>query len=240
MASVEKFTDAAVTNQLRHNAREIITNSNKDIDKARTHLNYSLTPERSLSPRAYYTTRKQELYVYGRKDVKTMAGWIVTAPKELTTPEEEHEFFISTYNFLENRYGKENVVQAVVHYDEGKKEKAVDRWGKVLTDDSGKPIYKLTFGRPHLHFDFIPVVADTTPKHPQAEKICANDVLTRHELQCFHSDLQKHLQNDGLNCSVITGITKLNGRNYTVKELKTNYEAQRKLQYEHEYERSRW
>ena len=52
MASVEKFTDAAVTNQLRHNAREIITNSNKDIDKARTHLNYSLTPERSLSPRA--------------------------------------------------------------------------------------------------------------------------------------------------------------------------------------------
>lgn len=102
MASVEKFTDAAVTNQLRHNAREIITNSNKDIDKARTHLNYSLTPERSLSPRAYYTARKQELYVYGRKDVKTMAGWIVTAPKELTTPEEEHEFFISTYNFLEN------------------------------------------------------------------------------------------------------------------------------------------
>ena len=182
MASVEKFTDAAVTNQLRHNAREIITNSNKDIDKARTHLNYSLTPERSLSPRAYYTARKQELYVYGRKDVKTMAGWIVTAPKELTTPEEEHEFFISTYNFLENRYGKENVVLAVVHYD----------------------------------------------------------VLTRHELQCFHSDLQKHLQNDGLNCSVITGITKLNGRNYTVKELKTNYEAQRKLQYEHEYERSRW
>lgn len=74
MASVEKFTDAAVTNQLRHNAREIITNSNKDIDKARTHLNYSLTPERSLSPRAYYAARKKELYVYGRKDVKTMAG----------------------------------------------------------------------------------------------------------------------------------------------------------------------
>ena len=74
----------------------------------------------------------------------------------------------------------------------------------------------------------------------QSEKICANDVLTRHELQSFHSDLQKHLQNDGLNCSVITGITKSNGRNYTVKELKASYEAQRELQHIHEYERSRW
>ena len=156
MASVEKFTDAAVTNQLRHNAREIITNSNKDIDKARTHLNYSLTPERSLSPRAYYAARKKELYVYGRKDVKTMAGWIITAPKELSSKQEEQTFFQSVYNFLENRYGKENVIQATVHYDEGKKVKSVDRWGKVLTDDEGKPIYKIAVGRPHLHFDFIP------------------------------------------------------------------------------------
>lgn len=240
MASVQKFTDSAVTNQLRHNAREIVNNSNRDIDKTCTHLNYSLTPERSLSPQEYYKTRKKELYVYGRNDVKTLAGWIVTAPKELSTPEEEHTFFLSAYKFLENRYGKENVIQAAIHYDEGKKEKVVDRWGKVLTDDSGKPIYKIAVGRPHLHFDFIPVVADTNPKHPQSEKICANNVLARHELQCFHSDLQKHLQNDGLNCSVITGITKANGRNYTVKELKANYEAQRELQHEHEYERSRW
>lgn len=44
--------------------------------------------------------------------------------------------------------------------------------------------------------------------------------------------------NYGINCSVLTGITKANGRNYTVKELKANYEKQREL--EHEYERSRW
>lgn len=240
MASVQKFTNSAVTNQLRHNAREIINNSNSDIDKTRTHLNYSLTPERSISPQEYYKIRKKELYVYGRSDVKTMAGWIVTTPKELNTSEDQRAFFLSTYKFLENRYGKENVIQAVVHYDEGKKEKAVDRWGKVLTDDTGKPIYKIAVGRPHLHFDFIPVVADINPKHHQSEKICANDVLTRLELQSFHSDLQKHLQNDGLNCSVITGITKSNGRNYTVKELKASYEAQRELQHIHEYERSRW
>lgn len=240
MASVQKFTDSAVTNQLRHNAREIVNNSNKDIDKTRTHLNYSLTPERSLSPQEYYKIRKKELYVYGHKDVKTMAGWIVTAPKELHTPDEERAFFLSTYNFLEKRYGKENVVQAIVHYDEGKKEKLIDRWGKVQTDDDGNPIYTLAIGRPHLHFDFIPVVADTNPKHSQSEKICANDVLNRRELQHFHTDLQKHLIANGIICSVLTGITKANGRNYTVKELKANYEVQRDLQHEHEYERSRW
>lgn len=63
MASVQKFTDSAVTNQLRHNAREIVNNSNKDIDKTRTHLNYSLTPKRSLSPQEYYKIRKKN-YMY--------------------------------------------------------------------------------------------------------------------------------------------------------------------------------
>ena len=238
MASVQKFTDSAVTNQLRHNAREIVNTSNRDIDKTRTHLNYSLTPERSLSPQEYYKTRKKELYVYDRNDVKTLAGWIVTAPKELNTPEEQRTFFLSTYKFLENRYGKENVIQAIVHYDEGKKEKQVDRWGKILTDATGNPIYKITVGRPHLHFNFIPVTPDTNPKHYQSEKICANDILNRRELQHFHTDLQNHLTANGINCSVLTGITKANGRNYTVKELKANYEKQREL--EPEYERSRW
>lgn len=248
MASVQKFTDAAVTNQLRHNAREIINSTNKDIDKSRTHLNYSLTPERPMSPKEYYISRKKELYVYGRKDVKTMAGWVITAPKELSDTQEELAFFRSTYNFLEHRYGKENVIQATVHYDEGKMEKVIDRWGKPLKDKNGKPIYKLIIGRPHLHFDFIPVVADNNPKHIQGEKICANDVLNRHELQHFHSDLQQHLKKDGIDCSVITGITKSNGRNYTVQELKERYEIKKELdrlhnlehKYTNEHERSRW
>lgn len=68
------------------------------------------------------------------------------------------------------RYGQENVVQAIVHDDEG--------------------------GQPHLHFCFIPVEEDL--KHEQGYKICANDVLDRRELRNFHPDLQRYLNEHGL------------------------------------------
>ena len=47
-----------------------------------------------------------------------MAGWIVTAPKDLPMSEMEN-FFRVTYEFLAERYGEKNCVQAVVHNDEG-------------------------------------------------------------------------------------------------------------------------
>ncbi|MBQ7084927.1 MAG: plasmid recombination protein [Anaerotignum sp.] len=230
MASVEKFTHGAVVNQLRHCNREIENDNNKDIDPNRTHLNFSLTPERNMSDLAYYKQRKEELYCYGRADVKTMAGWIVTAPAELKTREEEITFFKSTYQFLENRYGKENVISATVHYDEGKMEKCKDRWGEYLRDENGEIRKELMLGRPHLHFNFIPVVDDKNARHIQTEKICANDRLNKKELQYFHTDLQKHLEIDGIDAKVITGKTKAQGRNYTVEEMKERYETQKELE----------
>ena len=54
---------------------------------------------------------------------------VVTAPKDL--PEQEHKaFFQASYDFLQQRYGRENVVSAYVHMDE-------------VT--------------PHMHFAFVPV-----------------------------------------------------------------------------------
>lgn len=230
MASVEKFTHGAVVNQLRHNDRLIERDANTDIDPGRAALNYSLTPDRGMSSYEYYKQRKSELYVYGRNDVKTMAGWIVTAPKELISLKQEKTFFESTYNFLESRYGRENVIQATVHYDEGKMEKVQNRWGEYEMDEKGELRKELVFGRPHLHFDFIPATEDGNPKHLQNEKICANDVLTRTELQNFHSDLQKHLKDNGVNGEVLNGSTKANGRNYSVEELKERYETQKELE----------
>lgn len=237
MASVEKFTHAAVVNQLRHCNREIRNDKNKDIDAERTHLNYSLTPKRDISELEYYKQRKAELYCYGRSDVKTMAGWIVTAPAELKTREEELTFFKSTYQFLESRYGKENVISATVHYDEGKMEKCKDRWGEYIRDEHGEIKKALVLGRPHLHFNFIPVVEDKNPRHVQTEKICANDRLNKRELQRFHTDLQKYLEVDGIKAKVLTGKTKAQGRNYTVEELKEKYETQKELERLREIER---
>ena len=86
---------------------------------------------------------------------------------------------------------EKNCVQAVVHNDEG--------------------------GQPHIHFLFIPAAAD---KKHGGEKICANDVLNKAELRNFHSALQKYLLDYGVQANILTGITKAQGGNRTVRELK--------------------
>lgn len=252
MASVKKVTDAGAIQWIRHCNREIRNDSNTDIDVNRSHLNYKLTPNRDMSDLDYYRKRKSELYCYGRSDVKTMCGWIVTLPDELlTSPEQQRLFFMHTYSFLENRYGKENVINASVHYDEGKMEYIFNRWGEKEKDENGNYKKRLVLGKPHLHFNFIPVTTDKNPKHSQSEKICANDVLNKKDLQHFHSDLQKYLDGKGLDCKVITGKTKAQGRNYTVGEMKEKYELEKELDRlreiekkyneEHEvYEGARW
>lgn len=201
--SLQKFSSAAVTNQLRHCGREIAKNSNQDIQPELSHLNYDLTPDHGgLRPLDYYRQRLSEVYCYGRSDVKTMAGWVVTLPAEIEAgTQEELSFFRATTTFLSERYGRENVVQSIVHHDEG------------VRDASGQ----LRAGRPHLHFCFIPVVADNNPRHVQSEKVCANDLLTKRELSQAQRDLQAYLTENGIEGRIITGGT---GQNRTVEQLK--------------------
>ena len=172
MASQKKFTHSAVVNLVRHVERETVNPSNKDIDTTRSHLNYSLSPDRGMHPYSYYLERKSQLYCFRRDNVKTMVGWVVTAPRNL--PSEQHQrFFQEIYLFLENRYGLENTVLAVVHQDES---------------------------QPHLHFLFIPAVPDLKRG---GEKICANDLITRTELRDFHPALQKHLRDLGIQANIL-------------------------------------
>lgn len=200
MASVEKFTEAAVVNQLRHNAREIRNSANEDIDPQRTALNYSLLPPREVSDYDYFLERKSELYCYGRADVKVLAGWVVSAPADFETrsPEETRQFFETVNDFMSERYGEKNIVQSIVHMDEA---------GQV----------------PHCHVVFIPVVPDRKPNHPQEEKVCAAEVLSRTELRNFHPALQAYMDKHGpKDARVYTGLTAASGGNRTVKELKRN------------------
>lgn len=183
MACAMKFSAGAVRNQLRHNRRTIEHSSNRDIDPERLEHDYVLSPDRGMTEYDYFLQRKSELYCYNRDDVKVMVGWIVTAPQDLD-PARYDNFFCASYDFMANRYGEENVVQAIVHDDEG--------------------------GQPHLHFCFIPVEEDL--KHEQGYKICANDVLDRRELRNFHPDLQRYLDEHGLeDAHVMTGVTKRQG-----------------------------
>lgn len=206
MASITKFTDAAALNQIRHNVRSIEHSRNLDIDHSKSYLNYSLLDHPDgLSDYGYYKKRKSELYVYGRADVKTLAGWIITAPKSLA--EDRHpDFFEACTHFLQERYGPENAIQAIVHRDES--------------------------GSPHLHYLFIPACQDK--KHGRS-KICANNVITREDLRSFHNDLQHYLNTHDLSDAHIkTGVTRMQGGNRTVTELKRESAFERLRRRTHE------
>lgn len=217
MASIEKYTNNQVIYILRHNTREAPQPpSNIDIDKDRTPQNYVLSDngKESADIIKYYKERKKELYIYGRKDVVTACQWVITAPKELSK-EQERNFFKSCHNFLCDKYGNRNCLLSVVHCDEGVKNKD----GEIIA------------GRSHLHFVFMPVVKNknflqptntgNVPKSRQfKEKLCCNDLINKKHLQQFHPDLQKYISKKGFNVKIQTGITKQQGKNIRVEQLK--------------------
>lgn len=205
MASIKKFKQTEIVNQLRHIERTIQNPSNEDIDTTRSDNNYSLISQRSLSSYEYFLQRKSELHCMKRADVTLMCGWIITFPQ--TAPKSEQtRFFQNAYEFLNSRYGEENCIQAIVHQDES--------------------------GQPHLHYCFVPVVPDA--KH-NGEKICCNELINRTELRNFHPALQKYLYDNQLDINIISGITKKQGGNRTVADIK----KERKYNYSYEHER-RW
>src|SRR5699024_12489403 len=95
-----------------------------------------------------------------------MCDWVVTLPEKIKTEEEREKFFQETYNFLENEYGKENVISSFVHLDET---------------------------TPHMHFAFIPVVTD---KKRGDLKVSAKELITRKHLQEFPPKLENYMKKD--------------------------------------------
>ena len=190
MASIEKYTKKAILYELRHNTRETVSPpANVDIDSERTCLNESLAPEdrggaqphdgkAARAARQYLKQRLSETYCYGRDDLVVAASWVITMPKDL--PEEEREaFWRETYNFLNSLYDERNVIQAIIHRDEGLK---ID--GHVVA------------GEAHMHYMFVPVVKNEkfgkTNRYGNIsgsalyeEKVCANELITKKHLEKF-------------------------------------------------------
>ena len=134
--------------------------------------------------------RLSEVKVLNRADVNVICAWVITLPKEIEKDsEEENLFFKEIYKFLENKYGQKNVISAYVHRDET---------------------------TPHIHFCFIPVVLD---KKKNIEKVSAKELITRKELQSFHNDLSKYMNNVfKRDIGILNGVTANGNRN--ILELK--------------------
>ncbi|UJP15548.1 MobV family relaxase [Limosilactobacillus fermentum] len=169
MAHLKKNTRGAVPGLAVHFERKTDHHTNKEIDVAKTYLNQDLISDGS-DMLSRFNERLNDVYCMKRDDVKALATWIVTLPEALSEVpyEQQSAFFEATKQFLDDRYGQENAVAAVVHY-------------VVHYDET----------TPHLHYAFVPVVFDAKKER---YKVSAKEVLTRHDLQTFHDDLDQNLK----------------------------------------------
>lgn len=202
MASVEKYTQNAVFAILHHNERGALTHSNPDIDMNKIDENYRLSPECECSDFDYFKAKLENYHCMKRKDIIKMASWIITAPDDLPL-EQEYDFFSSCRDFLNLRYGIENELQSIVHYDE---------IHSYMDKDTGE----IKVSRPHLHYCFIPAVIEKNG----GPHICAKKVINRSDLRNFHPDLQRFLNEKGISATVYSGITQSQGGNISVSNLK--------------------
>lgn len=140
MAHIEKYRAEALGGMLGHYERwggDVDKLAGRDnIDPSLTPLNYNLGPERDGTQREFIDKRISSLNLKRkpRKDAVRMCDCVLTMPRSLD-PSRRDEFFRFSYEFLAQRYGRENVVSAWVHLDEPD-------------------------AQPHMHFAWVPVTND--------------------------------------------------------------------------------
>ena len=121
---MEKYKHADVVGIERENERDENYKStrNPQIDKSRTHLNYHTLPHEKKYL-AFIDERIKELAPKRKikDDAVLITSFILGSDKEFfdrITAEQQKQFFADYTDFFSERYGKENVVSAVVHLDE--------------------------------------------------------------------------------------------------------------------------
>lgn len=115
---IKNYTKAPKGHILTHNENETVRSKLKNVDKELTKNNYNLC-ERDIKAIDYWEQRYNETKHSNQKKTTVMTDIVLTLPKDLNiTEEQEKQFFKESYEFLSNRYGKENVISAWVHMDE--------------------------------------------------------------------------------------------------------------------------
>ena len=135
---IAKVKASGVTGIQVHDRREKnVSHTNKDIDWGKSHENVDLLNQQERF-RTVISKRITELNLPRtlRKDATVMTQCLVTSDSaffEKMSRAEQTEYFKKSLEFIENRYGKENMVSATIHYDEK---------------------------TPHMHVNFVPVTDD--------------------------------------------------------------------------------
>lgn len=119
MAHVMKIKAPSVSPLVDHYERARAgTFDRSNIDATRTHLNYNLAPCDVKGE--VRTAMAEHEHMAGRavrSDANVLFDWVVTLPQDCP-PESAREFFSGVLEFIQGRYGADNVLGAYVHMDE--------------------------------------------------------------------------------------------------------------------------
>ena len=107
-----------------HNLRELKSNTNPDIDPTRSHLNKDFINHQPINFKKKWEKRIEEGYTLKREirgDATRYNEFIIGSDKEFfdkLDQSEKDRFFKTATDFFTERYGKENVLYSIAHYDE--------------------------------------------------------------------------------------------------------------------------
>ena len=137
VAKVKSNTNT--TGLQKHIQRENKNYENMDIDLEQSHLNYDLVNDNPIDYNATINKKIEENYT-GKRKIRTDAvkhvDGLITSDNEFfnnQTPEDTKQFFEHAKSFLEEKYGKDNLLYATVHMDEK---------------------------TPHMHYGVVPITTD--------------------------------------------------------------------------------
>ena len=175
MAHIDKFSRQDLRKVLKETYREYDDPSKyeNEVDPSRTHLNYSMRFKSSYEFMTALDDRVTDL-INNTMDGKApklepkYVSWVITAPKQLYgdfpksyDADKLKLFFTEFYKFCQDRYGKDNIIDGVVHMDETSPHMTVYIVPECVSRKSGKPT------------------------------ISAATRFQRNELRMFHSDFDK-------------------------------------------------
>lgn len=147
---MQKMKGPAIKGMQIHNQREKESRTNEDIDPERSDLNYDVLHDQKVNYKKMIDREIEKRYTGKRavrKDAVKLCSFMITSDKpffDKLSAEDEKRFFQQSVEFLQNRYGKENIVYASVHKDEKTPHMHV---GMVPITNEGKLSAKEFFGQ---------------------------------------------------------------------------------------------
>lgn len=140
-----------------HNLRELKSNTNPDIDPTRSYLNKDFINDQPINFKKKWEERIKEGYTLKREirgDATRYNEFIIGSDKEFfdkLDQAEKDRFFKTATDFFTERYGKENVLYSIAHYDELRGAAAHAHVAVVPLKD-GKLTGKEVFDRKELRY----------------------------------------------------------------------------------------